>query len=108
LGVDKDGKEWYQVTLGGSDGKALSGPTGPGKVVGPAFSSFEVPEVIEAILDTYKALRQATQGRHEYFIDTLRRVGQDPFKAAANAARHAANGVATDATADTQADAQTA
>ena len=90
LGVDKDGKEWYQVTLGGSDGKALSGPTMAGKVVGPSFSSFEVPDVIEAILDTYKALRQPAPGRHEYFIETLRRVGQDPFKAAANAARHPA------------------
>ncbi|WP_300555590.1 nitrite/sulfite reductase [Limnohabitans sp. Rim8] len=88
LGVDKDGKEWYQVTLGGSDGKALSGPTGPGKVVGPAFSSVEVPDVIEAVLDTYKTLRLPAQGRHEYFIETLRRVGQDPFKTAANAARH--------------------
>jgi sulfite reductase (NADPH) hemoprotein beta-component len=29
-------------------------------------------------------------GRHEFFIETLRRVGQDPFKAAANAARHPA------------------
>jgi sulfite reductase (NADPH) hemoprotein beta-component len=90
LGVDKDGKEWYQVTLGGSDGKHLSGPTTPGKVVGPSFSSAEVPEVIEAILDTYKALRLPAQGRHEYFIETLRRIGQDPFKTAANAARHAA------------------
>ena len=91
LGVDKDGKEWYQVTLGGSDGKALSGPTGPGKVVGPSFSSVEVPDVIEAVLDTYKALRQPVQDRDEHFIETLRRVGHDPFKAAANAARHAAD-----------------
>ena len=90
LGVDKDGKEWYQVTLGGSDGKDLSGPTVPGKVVGPSFSSFEVPDVIEAVLNTYKTLRQPAQGRHEYFIETLHRVGQDPFKAAANAARHPA------------------
>jgi len=90
LGVDKDGKEWYQVTLGGSDGKDLSGPTGPGKVVGPSFSSFEVPDVIEAVLNTYKALRQPAHGRQEHFIETLRRVGQDPFKAAANAARHPA------------------
>jgi sulfite reductase (NADPH) hemoprotein beta-component len=90
LGVDKDGKEWYQVTLGGSDGKDLSGPTVPGKVVGPSFSSFEVPDVIEAVLNTYKALRQPAQGRHEYFIETLHRVGQGPFKAAANAARHPA------------------
>ena len=91
LGVDKDGKEWYQVTLGGSDGKDLSGAATPGKVVGPSFSSFEVPDVIEAILDTYKALRASTgNGRHEAFIETLRRVGHDPFKAAANAARHPA------------------
>jgi sulfite reductase (NADPH) hemoprotein beta-component len=90
LGVDKDGKEWYQVTLGGSDGKDLSGTTVAGKVVGPSFSSFEVPDVIEAILNTYKALRQPVQGRHEHFIETLRRVGQDPFKAAANAARQPA------------------
>jgi len=88
LGVDKDGKEWYQVTLGGSDGKDLSGAAVPGKVVGPSFSSFEVPDVIEAILDTYKALRLPVQGRHEYFIETLQRVGQDPFKLAANGARH--------------------
>jgi len=90
LGVDKDGKEWYQVTLGGSDGKDLSGPTVPGKVVGPSFSSAEVPDVIESVLNTYKALRQPALGRHEYFIETLHRVGQDPFKAAANAARHPA------------------
>ena len=89
LGVDKDGKEWYQVTLGGSDGKDLSGAATPGKVVGPSFSSFEVPDVIEAILNTYKELRAATaDGKQEAFIETLRRVGQDPFKAAANAARH--------------------
>jgi sulfite reductase (NADPH) hemoprotein beta-component len=90
LGVDKDGKEWYQITLGGSDGKALSGPTVAGKVVGPSFSSFEVPEVIEAILDTYKELRTSQGGKAEAFVDTLRRVGLDPFKAAANAARHPA------------------
>lgn len=35
LGVDKDGKEWYQITLGGSDGSALSGAPQAGKVVGP-------------------------------------------------------------------------
>ncbi len=91
LGVDKDGKEWYQVTLGGSDGKDLSGPATPGKVVGPSFSSAEVPDVIEAILDTYKQLRAAKgNGQQEAFIETLRRVGHDPFKAAANAARHPA------------------
>jgi len=88
LGVDKDGKEWYQITLGGSDGKVLSGAAVAGKVVGPSFSSFEVPDVIEAILNTYKELRLPVLGRHEYFIETLQRVGQDPFKSAANGARH--------------------
>ena len=85
LGVDKDGKEWYQVTLGGSDGSALSGPATPGKVVGPSFSAAEVPGVVEAILHTYRELRTSAAER---FIDTLRRVGHDPFKQAANGARH--------------------
>jgi len=84
LGVDKDGQEWYQITLGGSDGSDLSGPAKPGKVVGPSFSSEEVVDVIEAVLEAYKNTR--THG--EKFIDTLHRVGFDTFKTAANAARH--------------------
>ncbi|BAN25105.1 nitrite/sulfite reductase [Caballeronia insecticola] len=83
LGVDKDGREWYQITLGGSDGSAASGAPQPGKVIGPSFSAAEVPEVIEAILTAYRDTRE---GR-ERFIETVRRVGLDPFKAAANAAR---------------------
>ncbi|MDB5928323.1 MAG: nitrite/sulfite reductase, hemoprotein beta-component, ferrodoxin domain protein, partial [Polaromonas sp.] len=86
LGVDKDGKEWYQVSLCGSDGSLLSGPAVPGKAVGPSFSAAEVPEVIEAVLDTYRRQRE---GR-ETFIATLRRVGADPFKLAANGARFSA------------------
>jgi len=58
-------------------------------VVGPSFSAAEVPEVIEAVINTYLELRAPTgNGRAEYFIETLRRVGQDPFKLEANAARH--------------------
>ena len=83
LGVDKDGKEWYQVTLGGSDGSDLSGPATPGKVIGPSFAHGEVPDVIEAILDTYVAQRQAG----ETFLATYQRVGAEPYKAAANAQR---------------------
>ncbi|SDI79527.1 nitrite/sulfite reductase [Variovorax sp. OV700] len=83
LGVDKDGKEWYQVSLGGSDGSALSGTPQAGKAVGPSFSAAEVPGVIEAVLTTYRDTREGG----ETFIDTLRRVGHDPFKAAANGAR---------------------
>ena len=84
LGVDKDGKEWYQITLGGADGTDLSGPAIAGKVVGPSFSAAEVPDVIEAVLTTYRELRKPG----EFFIDALRRIGQEPFKAAANGARH--------------------
>jgi sulfite reductase (NADPH) hemoprotein beta-component len=88
LGVDKDGKEWYQVTLGGSDGTELSGPALPGKVVGPSFSAAEVPVVIDAVLDTYRRERRTTaDGKSESFITTLRRVGIEPFKAASNGSR---------------------
>ncbi|RYF78941.1 MAG: nitrite/sulfite reductase [Comamonadaceae bacterium] len=92
LGVDKDGKEWYQVTLAGSDGSDLSGAAQAGKAVGPSFSAAEVPDVIEAVLGTYREQRQPIEGgRWETFIDTVRRVGHDPFKVAANGARHKAD-----------------
>ena len=83
LGVDKDGQEWYQMTLGGSDGSHLSGPARAGKVVGPSFAAAEVLGVIEAVLDTYVAHRHD----QETFQQTLNRVGFDPFKTAANQAR---------------------
>lgn len=88
LGVDKDGREWYQVTLGGSDGSALSGAPTPGRVIGPSFSAAEVPDVIEAVLETYLSKRQFAAGKAETLIDTLRRVGHEPFKSAAQAVRH--------------------
>jgi sulfite reductase (NADPH) hemoprotein beta-component len=83
LGVDKDGKEWYQVSLGGSDGSLISGGSVPGKVIGPSFAADEVADVIEAVIDTYRGQRTAD----ELFIDTVKRVGLEPFKASANAVR---------------------
>ena len=83
LGVDKDGKEWYQVSLGGSDGSSISGSSAVGKVIGPSFAADEVPDVIEAVITTYRGQRAA----NERFIDTVKRVGLDPFKIAANAVR---------------------
>ena len=83
LGVDKDGREWYQVSLGGSDGSTLSGKSQAGKVIGPSFAADEVSEVIESIVETYRLERNAG----ERFIDTVRRVGIEPFKAPANARR---------------------
>ncbi len=86
LGVDKDGMEWYQVSLAGTDGSTLSGgrdKVQAGKVIGPSFAADEVPDVIEAVIDTYRGQRAAS----ERFIDTVRRVGLEPFKQAANAVR---------------------
>ncbi len=88
LGVDKDGQEWYQITLGGSDGSAISGASVAGKVVGPSFSAEQVPDAIEAVLRTYKELREPRGEKFELFIDTLKRLGAEPFKAAANSVRH--------------------
>ncbi len=83
LGVDKDGSEWYQITLGGSDGSTLSGPAVSGKVIGPSFAAEEVPDAIEAVIDVYREERHAG----ESFIDTLHRIGSDPFKVRAHAIR---------------------
>jgi sulfite reductase (NADPH) hemoprotein beta-component len=88
LGVDKDGQEWYQLTLGGSDGSKISGASVAGKVVGPSFTATEIPEAIEAVLLTYKELREPRGEKFELFIDTLKRLGSEPFKAAANSVRH--------------------
>jgi sulfite reductase (NADPH) hemoprotein beta-component len=83
LGVDKDGREWYQVSVAGSDGSTLSGPALAGKVIGPSFAADEVPDVIEAVIGTY--LRERTPG--ERFIETSRRLGTLPFRHAADAVR---------------------
>ncbi|RZS46720.1 nitrite/sulfite reductase [Sphaerotilus mobilis] len=85
LGVDKDGTEWYQLTLGGSDGSDHAPVAVPGKVIGPSFAASEVADAVEAILDTYRAQRLSG----EKFIDAVHRLGIDPFKVAANAQRTA-------------------
>ncbi|MCK6427371.1 MAG: nitrite/sulfite reductase [Burkholderiaceae bacterium] len=83
LGVDKDGTEWYQLTLGGSDGSDHAPVAVPGKVIGPSFAASEIADAVEAVLDTYRAQRLAG----EKFIDALRRLGLEPFRQAANACR---------------------
>ena len=72
LGVDKDGSEWYQVTLGGNQGNFAN----IGKVIGPSFSADEMPAVIRKIVDTYVKERHSD----ETFIDCVIRVGLEPFK----------------------------
>jgi len=73
LGVDKDGQEWYQVTIGGAQGNQSA----LGKVIGPSFRAEEMPGVIERLIETFVRTRLA----HESFIETVARIGTDPFKA---------------------------
>ena len=75
LGVDKDGEEWYQITLGGEQGNDAS----IGKVIGPSFYADEIPDVITNVINTYVGERNGD----EPFIETYRRIGVAPFKEAA-------------------------
>jgi sulfite reductase (NADPH) hemoprotein beta-component len=73
LGVDKQGAEFYQISIGGAQGNAAS----LGKVIGPSFAQNEVPDVIEKLIETYLARRD---NEAERFIDVLRRIGIEAFK----------------------------
>jgi sulfite reductase (NADPH) hemoprotein beta-component len=72
LGVDKDGSEWYQVSIGGAQGNAPA----IGKIIGPSFSSQQMPEVIDRLLQVY--VRERFED--ERFVDTAQRLGVAPFK----------------------------
>ena len=74
LGVEKNGQEFYQLTLGGSSGADAS----LGDRLGKGISAAEVPPAIEAIVTTYKRLRKPG----ERFLDAYRRIGLEPFKEA--------------------------
>jgi sulfite reductase (NADPH) hemoprotein beta-component len=75
LGVDKSGEEWYQISLGGRQGNAIR----IGDVIGPAVAADQVTDVVERLILAYLDLRHAD----ERFIDTLDRVGLEPFRRAA-------------------------
>ena len=83
LGVDKDGSEWYQITLGGGDGSLRGGSAAPGRIIGASFAADEVADAVEAIVDVYRAQRR----EGERFIETARRLGPAPFAEAADAVR---------------------
>ena len=80
LGVDKNGEDWYQITLGGNAGN----DTSLGKVLGPAVAKRDAGQAVECILETYIELRKPG----ETFIETLRREGSKPFKEKVYEHRH--------------------
>ncbi len=79
LGLDKNGEEFYQITIGGSD----DGHAAIGAIAGPAVAAKDVPRAVDRLIDTYLHLRLAATER---FPETYRRVGMSPFKEALYAA----------------------
>ena len=80
LGVEKNGEEFYQITLGGKadeDAKL-------GALLGPAVPYAQVADVVEDIAAAYVELRERPD---ELFIDTVKRTGIEPFKERVYAAR---------------------
>jgi sulfite reductase (NADPH) hemoprotein beta-component len=80
LGVDKNGSEWYQVSIGGAQGESAS----LGKVIGPSFAAHDMPDVVSRLIDVYVERRD----EDERFVDTVRRLGLDPFRERVYAAAH--------------------
>jgi len=94
LGVDKQGAEFYQITIGGNQGnrgqtpissklgsdpdlRPIAAGAAVGKVIGPAFAQHEVPWVVERLIETYLQLRESEEER---FVDCVHRLGIEPFK----------------------------
>ena len=80
LGVDKKGEEFYQLSLGGSGAEDAS----LSRILGPGMSAERVPDAIEALVEVYMRDKEP----HERFLDTLRRLGPEPFKEAVYAEAH--------------------
>ncbi|HEX4779968.1 MAG TPA: nitrite/sulfite reductase [Usitatibacter sp.] len=72
LGVDKQGAEFYQVSIGGRQGSKAA----LGQVIGPSFAAAEMPDVVSSLIGTYLDIRHDD----ELFVDTVHRVGIGPFK----------------------------
>ncbi|MFG1496387.1 nitrite/sulfite reductase [Saccharospirillum sp. HFRX-1] len=80
LGVDKKGQEFYQVSLGGDSGQNAR----IGKILGPSFNAEDIPAVVDKVIQVYTENRQP----EEAFIDTVERIGLDPFKERVYAKSH--------------------
>ncbi len=75
LGLERKGEEFYQITLGGSGDERAS----IGEIVGRGFSTAEIVDAVETLVDTYIAKRESAS---EPFLATYRRLGPAPFKEA--------------------------
>jgi len=80
LGVDKNGSEWYQVSIGGSQGNDAA----LGKVIGPSFAADQIPEVVARLIDVYLARRHDD----ERFVDTVHRIGLEPCREGVHVTAH--------------------
>ncbi len=79
LGVDRKGEEYFQILFGGrADEQAALG-----KIAGPGLKQEDVPAALRRVVALYRDVRT---GKAERFIDTLERLGADPFKEALYAA----------------------
>ena len=74
LGVDRKGKEYYQISLGGSADENTS----VGKILGPSFDEHSITDAVETVVNTYLGLREDG----ETFLAAVGRVGLEPFKEA--------------------------
>ncbi len=75
LGLDRAGVESYQITLGGDGSETAV----IGERAGPGFAYDQILPAIGRIITTYLAIRQSPR---ETFLETFRRTGLGPFKAA--------------------------
>ena len=75
LGLDRAGVESYQITLGGDHTETAT----IGERAGPGFSYTDIIPAIERLVDAYLELRSS---KEETFLQTYRRLGMTPFKAA--------------------------
>ena len=73
LGLDKNGEESYQITLGGSATENAS----IGEIVGPSFPESELMGALNTILKTYKKYRISED---EDFLKVFNRIGINEFK----------------------------
>ena len=73
LGINKQGEEAYQLTLGGNDSDSAS----IGRILGPAFDETGVVDAVEQVIDVYLGARSSED---ETFLECYRRIGDKPFK----------------------------